>query len=81
MILPEKHIKIAESLIGVGAFIINLLSQPQTIEKLWISFEGINNTSELPANHSYDNFFLAVMYLFTIGTIDTNEKGELYAIN
>ncbi len=81
MILPEKHIKLSESLFGLGGFIVHLLDRPQTVEKLWAAFEKINNSPELPVNHSFDNFILSVVYLFTVGVVNINEEGELYAIN
>ena len=78
MILPEKHIKFSESIIGLGAILIGLLKKDKTIEDLWLDFEKINNTEFLPAYHSYDNFILCIDLLFIIGAIDVNNNGRLF---
>lgn len=77
MILPTKHIRISESLIGLGGYLIKLLKQPMTIDKLWYKFSK-NNNKGFPAYHSFDNVVLSLNLLFIMGVIDINEKGELY---
>lgn len=81
MILPEKHIRIGESLVGLGGFLLSLMSEPSDMNHLWEKFSKINNSTILPVNHSYDNFILALIYLNIIGVININNRGELYAIN
>lgn len=81
MILPTKHIRISESLIGLGGFLIKLLNEPMTIDKLWIKFSKYNN-KKLPAYHNFDNLVLSINLLYMMGIVEINEKGELYhAIN
>ena len=81
MLLPAKHIKLSESLIALGAFVLKFLDKPKNIDQVWAEIKQINNTSFLPSNHSYDNFLLSLDYLFTIGIIDINKKGELILCN
>jgi len=81
MILPTKHIRISESLIGLGGYIIKLLNEPMTIDRLWFKYSKYNN-DKFPAYHSFDNIILTLNLLFIMGIIDINENGELcHAIN
>jgi hypothetical protein len=74
MILPSKHIRNCESLIGLGSILLSKLEEPQTIDELWIEFEKINNTPDCPTLHSFDNVILALDLLFVLGKIKFNEK-------
>lgn len=77
MILPSKHIKIAESIFGLSGVILNLLKSKQDLETLWFKFEKINNTELFPAYHNYDNFIYAIDLLFLMGLISINDNGEI----
>lgn len=81
MLLPAKHIKLSESLIALGGFVLKSLNKPKNVDHIWAEIRQTNNTSFFPANHSYDNFLLSIDYLFIIGAIDTNPKGELFICN
>lgn len=75
MLMPKKHIRISESIIGLAGFILKLIQNDKTIDDLWLDFKKINNTDQLPANHSFDNFLLAIDFLYMIGAINLNENG------
>ena len=77
MILPTKHIRISESLIGLGGYLLKFLKEPVTIDQLWIKYENVNN-KKFPAYHNFDNVVLALNLLFIMGILEINEKGELY---
>jgi len=77
MILPTKHIRISESLIGLGGYLLKFLKEPATIDQLWIKYENVNN-KKFPAYHNFDNVVLALNLLFIMGILEINEKGELY---
>jgi len=82
MLFPEKHIKISESLWGLGGMLLSLLETPKTFDNLLSEFQRINDSTSFPANHSINDVILALDLLFVIGAIDKNEKGELaYASN
>ena len=78
MILPSKHIKLSESFIGLGGFLLKLLKETMTIDDLWTKFQKVNNTSQYPAYHSFDNVVLGLNLLFSIGAIEIDEKGKIY---
>ena len=81
MLLPAKHIKLSESLIALGAFVLKFLVKPKNIDQIWLEIKQINNSSLLPTNHSYDNFLLSVDYLFIVGAVDINANGDLFLCN
>ena len=82
ILFPEKHIKISESIWGLGGMLLKLLERPKTLDNLIVDFQRINDSKIFPANHSISEIILALDLLFAIGAIDKNEKGELaYASN
>ena len=80
MILPTKHIKLAESLIGLGAVLTQLIGKtPLSVDELWFRFQKINNDRiTLPAYHSFDNVVLALNCLYVMGVIEIDNKGNIY---
>jgi len=80
MLLPDKHIGFAESLIGLGAFILEDLSRPLDIDTLWRNFEKVRG-NQFPAFHSFDNMILAVDMLFAIGAINLLADGQIIRSN
>ena len=82
MILPSKHISIAESIFGLGGVLLNILqNKPQSIDSLWEEYSTINNQRDgYPAYHNFDNIIMALDLLFLIGVININSEGRLYII-
>jgi len=76
MLLPDKHIGFAESLVGLGSFILQNLAVPQDIDALWRAFEKVRGT-DYPAYHSFDNMVLAVDMLYAINAIGMDQSGKL----
>ena len=82
MILPEKHVTLSESFFGFGGFLLQYFGSATSVDNLWKIFCEHNNTSGFKSYHSFDDFILALDYLFLIGAIDQNDKGEvLYEVN
>lgn len=71
MILPTKHISTRNSLLGIGARIIEYLDNPRTVTSLW------SDLSKLPEVATFERFVLALDFLYMIGAIDL-EEGLLY---
>ena len=82
MILPSKHISIAESIFGLGGVLLNILqNKPHSIDSLWQEYSTINNKRDVcPAYHSFDNVIFAVDLLFLIGAVNINSEGRFYII-
>lgn len=63
-LLPDKHISIGSSLLGVGAVILRKLDQPSTISGLW---ERCKSAQEVA---TFARFSLAVDLLFAVGAVN-----------
>lgn len=82
MLLPEKHIKISESIWGLGGILLKILEKPKTFDDLLNDYQKINDSKLFPSIHSINEVVLALDLLYAIGAITKNDKGELiYAIN
>jgi hypothetical protein len=77
MVFPSKHIRLAESLLGLASFILGALSRPKTIDELWDEYQKVNNSPVFPAQHSFDNLILAADFLFMTRVIKQTTTGEL----
>lgn len=83
MILPSKHIRFSESLLGLGGVLLSFINEPISVDEIWYKFSEINNhEKKLPAYHNFDNVVLALNYLFLIGAVSLDKNGKIYnAIN
>ena len=78
MLMPDKHIKFSESLLGLGAYVLEALSSPQTIDDLWYGFCRARSAELYPSQHSFENLVLAVDTLFAIGAVsELDQSGVL----
>ena len=64
MILPTKHISFDRSLLLLGGSVIEQLEGPLTVTRLWA------DTRERTAVRSFDEFALALSFLFAIGAVE-----------
>lgn len=82
MILPKKHTSVEESIFGFGAYLLNHIEQKPTIDGLWKKYLKEYEESIYNTKFSFDQFIITIDYLFLLGAIEINKKGELvYATN
>jgi len=74
MILPDKNILLANSLLGMGAGLLIKLKSPQTVSSLW---EKVRHYGEI---HSYEKYILTLDLLFLLHLVEL-EAGVLKRIN
>jgi hypothetical protein len=78
MILPSKHIRLSESYLGMGGYILSLLKTPATIDDLW---NRLQKEREFRPPYfskiSIEDIVLSLNLLFAIGAINIDEKGKL----
>ena len=65
MILPTKHIPTRQSLIGVGALVLQHLERERTLTDLW------NRTGEVAGVGTFSRLVLTLDLLFAIGAVET----------
>lgn len=67
MIIPDKNIKLQNSLLGMGAQVLSELQTSETISSLW---EKIKTNKAI---NSYEKFVLTLDFLFMLNLIDLQE--------
>ena len=77
MLLPEKHISLAESLIGLGAFVLGELKAPRSIDQLYKRVAAASESKRLPAYHGFDSVVLASLFLYSLGAVEMTSSGDL----
>ncbi|MCB1177781.1 MAG: hypothetical protein KDK36_09400 [Leptospiraceae bacterium] len=73
MILPTKHTKVEQSLLGFGGYILQILDDNSTIDSIWQEYIKDLNNNNYPAKHSFDNLLLTLVFLFAINAIEEKE--------
>jgi hypothetical protein len=77
MLMPDKHIRLSESLFGLGSFLLELLTTPKTIDELWRLFSKAVTGKKYPSQHSFENVVFAVDFLFAVGAVKLKSDGAL----
>ncbi len=77
MLLPDKHISVAESILGLGAFILSQLERPRSVDQLHNLVLEANGTNQLPAYHDVDSVSLSILFLYTIGAVEMTTSGDI----
>jgi hypothetical protein len=72
MLMPTKHIKTENALIGVGGEVLSLLNEDKTVSRLFHDLQEQRRSNEL-SNIHFDWFLLAVDFLFSIGAVRFEE--------
>lgn len=75
MLLPDKHITLAESILGLGAFLLGLLDRPRSVDHLYQRVKEAREDHSLPAYHDLDSVLLALGFLYAIGVVEATDTG------
>jgi len=67
MILPSKHIKLSNTLLNVGAILLNHIDGKYTVTLLW------DKTKAYPEVKTFERFTLALDLLHMLGLIEFRE--------
>lgn len=71
MVLPNKHLPLSRSLLGVGGEILRILSErPRSVSSAWEELRALNRRT------SFEQFTLAASLLFALGAVEL-EGGNL----
>jgi hypothetical protein len=79
MLMPTKHIKTENALVGVGAEVLGLLDRDKAVSTLFRDFQAWRSQNELSTLH-FDWFMLALDFLYSIGAVRF-EAGVLKKMN
>jgi hypothetical protein len=78
VLLPDKHIRISESILGLGGLVLSCLNRRVTFDTLWKRVQEPLVSPAWPAAHGVENFVLALCFLYSIGAVDVSPDGELF---
>lgn len=78
MLLPDKHITIAASVLGLSALVFSTLAEPLTFDALMETLAPQFDTSAWPAFHTAESVSLALSFLYALGLLDVTPEGELF---
>ncbi len=67
MILPNKHIQISNSLLNLGAIILDNISGTQTVSLLWDKVRGLSDV------RNFERFTLGLDLLSILGLIELKD--------
>lgn len=67
--MPDKHIRLSESYLGLASFVLDSLTRPRTLDQVWVLFKKARKRNSYPASHGFENLILAFDILFAIGAI------------
>lgn len=73
MILPTKRIKREDCLLGIGGRALKLLTEPQTISRLWENLKRDYEATKDASSISFEWFILALDLLFLIGAVSFDQ--------
>lgn len=77
MILPKKHLDINESIFGFGAFLLQQLKNPMSVDELWECYRDAYHNHKYSVKFSFDQYIVTLDYLFIIAAIEKNGEGVL----
>jgi hypothetical protein len=76
-LLPEKHARLNETIIGLGAVALAGLERPQTIDNVWQRVRDLKAKKILPDRVSFEDLVLTLDFLHAIKAVSLNERGAL----
>jgi hypothetical protein len=78
VLLPDKHITIAASVLGLSALVLSTIAKPLTFDALMEALEPVLDTPHWPAFHTAESVSLALSFLYALGLLDVTPEGELF---
>lgn len=72
MILPTKHINFSKSLLGLGAYILEHLDRPRSIDELWGKYNDDRKKHPELARHTFDNLVMTLLFLYCTECVTEN---------
>ena len=78
-LLPGKHVRTSESLLGLGALALSsLATEPKNLDALWADLKELAPVKRrVHGSITLDGVVLAVDFLFVVGAVRLNHEGLL----
>jgi len=75
MLLPEKHVSLAESILGLGSVVLSSLQGPRSVDQIYQHVLAARADGKLAGYHDFDSVVLAIIFLHAVGAVDANSSG------
>jgi len=78
-ILPEKHVRASESMLGLGAIVLSLLDTgAKNLDAIWAEVQLHDSVRRsVHGSITLDTVILAVDFLFAIGVVKMSRDGVI----
>lgn len=78
-LLPQKHVRVAESLLGIGALVLECLGDgPKSLDDVLRYVREIDSIrTRLHGSITLDSLILSVDFLFAIGALRLTSSGKI----
>ena len=78
-LLPEKHVRTSESVLGLGAAVLaSLEAGPKKLDTLWADLKEFETIKRrVHGTVTLDSVVLAVDFLFAVGVVTLDSEGLL----
>ncbi len=70
MILPTKRLRVERAMLTVGAEILELLTEPKTVSRLWDELGRVMSERSSTRIVNYDWFVLTLDLLYMLGVLE-----------
>lgn len=77
MLLPSKHVRIGESLLGLGSVVLSMLRKPRSLDSLWSELRAMQKKNALPVRHRLDDLVLTLGMLYSLGLVELRDDGRV----
>ncbi|WP_404309156.1 ABC-three component system middle component 6 [Neorhodopirellula lusitana] len=78
MLLPDKHIRISESILGLAGLVYDSLVTPKSLDGLIDNLESRLESDQWPAEHSTQAVTLSLCFLHSINLVDVDSRGDFF---
>ena len=78
-LLPEKHVRASESLLGLGAIVLSILELgPRNLDTVWNAIKDVESVKQkIHGSITLDRVVLAIDFLFALEAVSLNSEGLL----
>ncbi len=76
--MPEKHVRLNETILGLGACALLCLDAPKSLDSLWDDIRELRRKKKIiPQKTGFEDLVLAVDFLFAMRAIEKTQDGGL----
>lgn len=83
MVMPNRNLRISESLIGIGAMVLKSIGKnTKSLDDIVLDVnKQLDDYGIKRENNNIDNIILTIDFLYTIGAIESTNEGNFFNIH